>query len=81
VVPIEADTLRVAAPTMLPPLFDVVTPDEAVRRMRSWLADLPVAHIYLWASIAGMPDDLADRHIELLATEVAPRVRDLGDRA
>jgi hypothetical protein len=27
-----------------------------------------------------MPDDLVERHIELLATEVAPQVTDLGTR-
>jgi hypothetical protein len=62
------------------PAFDVVTPSDAVDRLHRWLEPLPVAveHVYLWASIAGMPDDLVHRHIELLATEVAPQVADLG---
>jgi len=33
---------------------------------------LPVEHVYCWGSIAGMPDDLAARHAQLLATKVAP---------
>jgi alkanesulfonate monooxygenase SsuD/methylene tetrahydromethanopterin reductase-like flavin-dependent oxidoreductase (luciferase family) len=75
-VPIEPNDLR--SPSILPPSFDVVTADEAISRLRDSLADLPVAHVYLWASIAGMPDKLVDRHIELLATKVAPAVSDLG---
>jgi alkanesulfonate monooxygenase SsuD/methylene tetrahydromethanopterin reductase-like flavin-dependent oxidoreductase (luciferase family) len=56
----------------LPPKFDVVTPDEAGLMLRSWLDPLPVEHVFFWDSIAGMPDDLIDRHIELLATRLRP---------
>lgn len=75
---LSAADMRSTGPAMLMPSFDVVTPAEAVRRMRAWLADLPVMDVYFWDSIAGMPDDLVDEHVELLAREVAPAVRDLG---
>jgi alkanesulfonate monooxygenase SsuD/methylene tetrahydromethanopterin reductase-like flavin-dependent oxidoreductase (luciferase family) len=75
--PVDLDRVRSAGPDMNMPKFDVVTAAEAVRRLRAWLGGLPVEHAYFWASIAGMPDDLADRHVELLATEVAPAVADL----
>jgi len=45
-----------------------------VRRIRLWLADLPVDTVYFCRSIAGMPEDLAERHVELLASRVAPRL-------
>ena len=35
-------------------------------------AGLPVEHVYLWATIAGMPEDLAGRHRELVATALQP---------
>jgi hypothetical protein len=57
---------------MTQPNFDVVTPDEAVRRIRDWLGGFPVATVYFWDTIAGMPDRLVERHIELLGTAVAP---------
>jgi hypothetical protein len=63
---------------MLMPRFDVVTPDELARRMRIWLDGMPVSDVYFWDSIAGMPDDLAEEHVRLLADEVAPQIRDLG---
>ena len=75
---VDPESLRSPGPDMSPPAFDVVTPDEAVSRLRSWLGRLPVEHVYFWASIAGMPTDLVTRHIELLATKVAPHVADLG---
>lgn len=74
----DPDSLRSPGPAMNPPQFDVVTPAEAIRRMRAWLEPLPVVHAYFWSSIAGMPDALAERHLELLASEVAPAVADLG---
>jgi len=56
----------------------VVTPDEAVRRLRAWLADMPVRSVFFWDRIAGMDEALVRRHVELIATEVAPAVADLG---
>ena len=63
---------------LLAPNFDVVTPDEAIRRLTEWMSDLPIAHVLIWSSIAGMPDDLVMRHIELLSTKVTPALRNVG---
>jgi hypothetical protein len=65
---VDPEKLRTKGHPFLP-RFDVVTGDQAVARVRAMLGDLPVEHIYFWASIAGMPDDLVERHIELLAGE------------
>jgi alkanesulfonate monooxygenase SsuD/methylene tetrahydromethanopterin reductase-like flavin-dependent oxidoreductase (luciferase family) len=72
---VSAESLRSPGPAMSPPHFDVVTPEDAVRRIRLWLADLPVHTVYFSRSVSGMPDDLAQRHVELLATQVAPALR------
>ena len=55
-----------------PPRLHVLTPDDAIPFLSGWLAGLPVEHVFFWESIAGMPDDLADRHVELLATRLRP---------
>jgi alkanesulfonate monooxygenase SsuD/methylene tetrahydromethanopterin reductase-like flavin-dependent oxidoreductase (luciferase family) len=60
------------------PTFAVVTPEQAIDRMRRWLGELPVADVFMWESIAGMPDDLADRHVELVSSVVAPALADVG---
>jgi alkanesulfonate monooxygenase SsuD/methylene tetrahydromethanopterin reductase-like flavin-dependent oxidoreductase (luciferase family) len=75
---VDAADLRSPGPAMSPPFFDVVTPEEAIARLRTWLAALPVVDVFFWDSIAGMPDDLVERHIELLATKLAPALADLG---
>jgi alkanesulfonate monooxygenase SsuD/methylene tetrahydromethanopterin reductase-like flavin-dependent oxidoreductase (luciferase family) len=54
----------------------VLTPDDAVSRITQRTAGLPVEHVYTWASIAGMPDALVERHLELLLTRVAPALRE-----
>jgi alkanesulfonate monooxygenase SsuD/methylene tetrahydromethanopterin reductase-like flavin-dependent oxidoreductase (luciferase family) len=54
------------------PGLRVLTADAAIAAIRDAVEGLPVEHVYCWGSIAGMPNDLAARHAELLATKVAP---------
>lgn len=75
---VDVDEARRPAAEALPPSFDVVTPEEAIARLTAWLDPMPVRHVYLWESIAGMPDDLADRHVELVAGRLAPALADVG---
>ncbi|HUP72094.1 MAG TPA: LLM class flavin-dependent oxidoreductase [Acidimicrobiales bacterium] len=53
-------------PGVIPPI-EVLDPTDAVTRLRQLTDGVPAEEIYLWASIAGMPDDIVHRHIELLA--------------
>jgi len=69
---VDPDRLRLTDGPPLLPRFDVVTPAQALARLRPWLARMPVRHVYFWGSIAGMDDDLVDRHVELLAEDLAP---------
>jgi hypothetical protein len=74
--PMTADRLREGLQSKGSlPGFVVVDPKEAVTQIKERIAGLPVRHVYLWASVAGMPDDLADRHVELLLTEVRPALQ------
>jgi len=75
---IDPEALRSKGPQMTIPAFDVVTPEDAIARLRTWLAPLPVVQTYFWDSIAGMDDDLVEDHLQLLATKVKPAVADLG---
>jgi hypothetical protein len=52
---------------VIPPI-EVLDPTDAVRRLRELTEGVPAEEIYLWASIAGMPDDITQRHVELLAS-------------
>jgi len=53
-------------PGVIPPI-EVLDPTDAVTRLRELTAGVPAEEIYLWASIAGMPNDIVERHVELLA--------------
>ena len=56
------------------PGLRVLTPTDAVAAIREATEGAPVEHVYLWASVAGMPDDLVERHVELTCTQVAPNL-------
>ncbi|MDQ1499375.1 MAG: hypothetical protein QOI86_2715 [Actinomycetota bacterium] len=48
------------------PAVEVVTADDAVERVRRLVADRPVVDLFFWLSVAGMPDDVVDRHLDLV---------------
>jgi alkanesulfonate monooxygenase SsuD/methylene tetrahydromethanopterin reductase-like flavin-dependent oxidoreductase (luciferase family) len=50
--------------------LQVLTAAGVAQQIRELTAGLHVEEVYLWASIAGMPDDLVQRNIELVSTEV-----------
>lgn len=56
------------------PGLRVLTPTDAVNAICESTDGSPVEHVYLWASVAGMPDDLVERHVELTCTQVAPNL-------
>ncbi|MFC8384374.1 LLM class flavin-dependent oxidoreductase [Nocardia sp. NPDC057272] len=53
-------------------LLEILTPEQASARIHERVAGLPVRHLIFWASIAGMPDDLVTRHIELVSEQLPP---------
>ena len=59
-------------PGVIPPI-EVLDEADAVTRLRQLTDGVPAEEIYLWASIAGMPDDIVQRHLELLA-KVRPQL-------
>ncbi len=61
--------------------FHLLTVDDAVGLVQEAVEGLPVTDAFFWASIAGMPDDLVDRHLELLLTELRPRLAERAGRA
>jgi alkanesulfonate monooxygenase SsuD/methylene tetrahydromethanopterin reductase-like flavin-dependent oxidoreductase (luciferase family) len=57
--------------------FMVLTPGDAAAFLRGVVAEIPLEETFFWASIAGMPEDLEDRHVELVCRELRPLVADL----
>jgi alkanesulfonate monooxygenase SsuD/methylene tetrahydromethanopterin reductase-like flavin-dependent oxidoreductase (luciferase family) len=56
----------------------VLTAEEAVAELWRRIEGLPVEHIYTWAAVAGMPEDLAARHRELWLGPVRSALIDHG---
>jgi alkanesulfonate monooxygenase SsuD/methylene tetrahydromethanopterin reductase-like flavin-dependent oxidoreductase (luciferase family) len=77
--PIDPERLRSAG--LGPSLghFLVATPEEAAVEIRAYIGDAPVETIFVWASIGGMPQALAARHVEVLCRGLAPRLRQAPD--
>ena len=63
--------LRSQGPEGSPPAIQAVTPADAATQLRAMFDGLPVEHIFFWASIAGMPDDVVEEHVRLVATDLA----------
>ncbi|WP_419919694.1 LLM class flavin-dependent oxidoreductase [Candidatus Poriferisocius sp.] len=76
--PLTVEKLRERRSTMgvISPL-EVLTPDGAIEHLRRLSGGIPMVEAYCWATIAGMPDELAHRHVELLCTVVREGVLDL----
>jgi alkanesulfonate monooxygenase SsuD/methylene tetrahydromethanopterin reductase-like flavin-dependent oxidoreductase (luciferase family) len=78
--PVDPEQMRAAGSGMggSGAFFMVLTPAEAAEFLRGVVVRLPLEQTFFWASIAGMPEDLEERHIELLCTELRPLVADLA---
>lgn len=74
------------APLGLPPVRDrehlrkldllkVVTPEEGVRLIREYIAEVPLTHYYSWVIPPGLGPEWSAPHLELFAREVMPRFR------
>jgi alkanesulfonate monooxygenase SsuD/methylene tetrahydromethanopterin reductase-like flavin-dependent oxidoreductase (luciferase family) len=52
--------------------YKVLTPEDAVAFIRKATEGLPVTYLLPGLSVGGMPDELVERHVTLVATKVAP---------
>jgi alkanesulfonate monooxygenase SsuD/methylene tetrahydromethanopterin reductase-like flavin-dependent oxidoreductase (luciferase family) len=75
--PVDPDRLRSRTDSRHP-LDSIVygTPDEVAERIRATTSGAPVETVFLWASIAGMPEELVVRHVQTICAELAPRLAD-----
>lgn len=73
---VDPEPLRLPGKDGSAPRFQVLTPADAAAFIRTTYAGLPLEQVYFWASIAGMPDHVTQRHVELMCTELQPLLRD-----
>jgi hypothetical protein len=71
--PIDLDRLLESEPFRGPlGYFIHGTPEDAAQKIKIAVADAPVEVVYLWASIAGMPEDVVVRNVHTICTRLAP---------
>jgi len=74
--PVDPDKVRARA--LSGPLsgFLHATPEDAAARIRGLVAGAAAETVFLWASIAGMPEEMAARHVQTICTQLAPLLAD-----
>ena len=71
--PVDPERLRARGPDAGPlSYFLFGTPEEIAKAIRDHAGDAPVHTVWLGASVAGLPEDLAARHVQTICTRLAP---------
>lgn len=70
--PVDPERLRARDPRGSLDYFFLDTPEGMARRIRRHIAGAPVRTVFLWASLAGMPEKLVERHIQTVCTRLLP---------
>lgn len=58
--------------------FYLLTPDQAIEQIENLTRGLPVSGLICHNRLCGMPDDLSERHLELMATVIKPAIASFG---
>lgn len=53
------------------------TPQDVADAIRAYVAGLPVEGVFLWASLAGMPEEMVARQVQLIAGKLRPLLADV----
>jgi hypothetical protein len=70
--PVDPEKLRSREPRTSIDYFYLETPDRMAERVRAYTAGAPVETVYFWASIAGMSEERAREHVQLVCNKLAP---------
>jgi alkanesulfonate monooxygenase SsuD/methylene tetrahydromethanopterin reductase-like flavin-dependent oxidoreductase (luciferase family) len=57
-------------------MFLLATPEEAAAQIKAFLAGAPIKHVFFFPSIAGMPEKMAMKQIEMICTKLKPLLKD-----
>ena len=53
------------------------TPQDTAEAIKAYVAGLPVEGVFLWASLAGMPEEMVARQVQLIAGKLRPLLADV----
>jgi alkanesulfonate monooxygenase SsuD/methylene tetrahydromethanopterin reductase-like flavin-dependent oxidoreductase (luciferase family) len=74
--PIDPEKVRKREMGAILGSFMVDTPEEVARRIRAYTSGAPVDTIFMFASLAGMPEDMVARHVQTICGKLAPLLAD-----
>ncbi len=71
--PVDPERLRTRGPDAGPMSYFLFgTPEEVAKAIGEYAGDAPVQTVWLGASVAGLPEDLAVRHVQTICTRLRP---------
>ena len=71
--PVDPERLRARGPDAGPMSYFLFgTPEEVAKTIAEYVGDAPVRTVWLGASVAGLPEDLAARHVQTICTRLRP---------
>ena len=76
--PVDPERLRAHGPEAGPMSYFLFgTPEDVAKAIGEYAGDAPVQTVWLGASVAGLPEDLAARHVQTICTRLRPLLRPL----
>jgi alkanesulfonate monooxygenase SsuD/methylene tetrahydromethanopterin reductase-like flavin-dependent oxidoreductase (luciferase family) len=74
---VDPERLRTRGPEAGPMSYFLFgTPEEVAKAIGEYAGDAPVHTVWLGASVAGLPEDLALRHVQTICTGLAPLLKE-----
>jgi alkanesulfonate monooxygenase SsuD/methylene tetrahydromethanopterin reductase-like flavin-dependent oxidoreductase (luciferase family) len=75
--PVDPERLRAKGPDAGPMSYFLFgTPEEVAKAIADHTGDAPVRTVWLGASVAGLPEDLALRHVQTICTRLRPLLKE-----
>jgi alkanesulfonate monooxygenase SsuD/methylene tetrahydromethanopterin reductase-like flavin-dependent oxidoreductase (luciferase family) len=70
--PVDPDKVRSRDPRGSLDYFFLDTPEGMADRLRGHIGAAPVTEVFLWASLAGMPEEVVARNVQTICTRLRP---------
>jgi alkanesulfonate monooxygenase SsuD/methylene tetrahydromethanopterin reductase-like flavin-dependent oxidoreductase (luciferase family) len=75
--PVDPERLRAKGPDAGPMSYFLFgTPEHVAAAIRDYAGQAPVQTVWLGASVAGLPEDLAARHVQTICTRLRPLLKE-----
>jgi hypothetical protein len=71
--PVDPDRLRARGPGAGPMSYYLFgTPEQVAAAITEHCSGAPAETVWLWGSVAGLPEDMVARHVETICTRLRP---------